>query len=72
MAFYALSSRISKHVHKSVYQGKCALNCSTLLQQLIKHNNTMENGMKSTAHVQETNAKPLHNKNQCYQVLNAF
>ena len=72
MAFYALSSRISKRVHKSVYQGKCALNCATLLQQLIKHNNTMENGVKSSAHAQETNAKPLHNKNQFYQVLNAF
>ena len=72
MAFYALSSRISKRMHKSVYQGKCALNCSTLLQQLIKRNNTMENGVKSTVHAQETNAKPLHNKNQFYQVLNAF
>ena len=58
MAFYALSSRISKHVHKSVYEGKCALNCATLLQQLIKRNNTMENGVKSSAHAQETNAKP--------------
>ena len=72
MAFYALSSHISKRKHKSIYQGMCALNGSTLLQQLIKCNNTMENGMKSTAHVQETNAKPLHNKNQFYQVLNAF
>ena len=32
----------------------------------------MENGVKSSAHAQETNAKPLHNKNQFYQVLNAF
>ena len=72
MAFYSLSSRISKCEHKSVYQGTCALNCSTLLQQLIKCNNTMENGVKSTTHAQETNAKPLHNKNQFYQVLNAF
>ena len=72
MAFYVLSSRISKRVHKSVYQGTCALNCATLLQKLIKSNNTMENGVKSTAHVQETNAKPFHNKNLFYQVLNAF